>query len=191
MRYAPAGQWGLTWPLLTNDGAGPLVTSMGQNLATTRFASGSDEQAFIAVLGNATLTADGTVRSGYGDLQSVRYQATAPAPNATFIYPHNASQPSTAAVRDSFMAYNGGFRTVLGRVVDGTFYVGATSAGGEGSALDLDEDGNPDVTFDQSCKFVLQLDRGRITAVEADRAVSFRAGTAAPVALRPYLPVRF
>jgi hypothetical protein len=70
---APAGQWGLTWPLLSNDGAGPLAVSVGQNMASTRFSGGTDEQNFIAVGGGtATLTMDGIVRSGYGDLQSVR-----------------------------------------------------------------------------------------------------------------------
>jgi len=78
---------------------------------------------------------------------------------------------------------------VLGRV-DGNLYVGATSAGGEGSSLDIDGDGSADVTFDQACKFVLQLDQGRITAVEADRAVTFTARAGAPVTLRAYVPVR-
>ena len=64
---APAGQWGLTWPLLMNDGAGPLVTSVAGNVASSRFATGTDEQNFIAVGGTATLAMDGpVVRSGYG-----------------------------------------------------------------------------------------------------------------------------
>jgi hypothetical protein len=133
---------------------------------------------------------DGVVRSGYGDLQSVRYTATGTAPNRTFIYPRNAAQPAGSAVRDSFMATANGFKTVLGRV-EGNTYVGATSAGGEGTSLDIDGNGTPDVTFDQSCKFVLQLDQGRIIAVEADKAVNFTRGANAPVALKPFVPVRF
>jgi hypothetical protein len=78
---------------------------------------------------------------------------------------------------------------VLGRV-DGNLYVGATSAGGEGTTLDLDGNGSADVSFSQSCKFVVQLASGRITAVEADRAVNVTIGAAAPVALRPYVPLR-
>jgi hypothetical protein len=189
---APAGQWGLTWPLLTNDGAGPLTTSMGQNMATTRFASGTDEQAFIAVApsGGATLTADGAVRSGYGDLLSVRYVAAGGTAHQTFVYPRNGGAPTAAAVRDSFMVTANGFRSVLGRV-EGNVYVGATSAGGEASALDIDGDGTVDVSFDQVCKFVLQLSNGRVTAVEADRAVNFTQGTSAPRPLRPFVPVRF
>jgi hypothetical protein len=187
---AAAGQWGLTWPLLANDGAGPLVTSVAQNLATTRFASGTDEQNFIAVGGASTLTMDGVVRSGYGDLQSVRYVASGSAAHRTFVYPRNASAPTGAAVRDSFMVTSDGFTSVLGRV-QGNTYVGATSAGGEASSLDIDGDGTADVSFGQVCKFVLQLDGGHVVAVEADRAVAFTMGARAPVMLRPYVPVRF
>ncbi|HEY0708713.1 MAG TPA: hypothetical protein VGG33_18030, partial [Polyangia bacterium] len=187
---APAGEWGISWPLLNDDGAGPLVVKVGDKLASTRFAAGTDEQNFIAVGGDATLTMEGVVRSGYGDLRSVRYVAAAPAVNQTFVYPRNAGAPEAAAVRDSFMATANGFKTVLGRV-EGSTYVGATSAGGESTSLDIDGDGTADVTFDQICKFVLQLDKGRILAVEADRAVSFKRGAAAPVALKPYVPVRF
>jgi hypothetical protein len=188
---APADPWGLTWPLLMNDGAGALTTSVAGNVASTRFASGTDEQNFIAVGGAATLAMDGpVVRSGYGDLQSVRYVATGAAPNRTFVYPRNANEPSANAVRDSFMATANGFKTALARV-EGNTYVGRTSAGGEGTSLDIDGDGTADVHFDQSCKFVLQLDAGRIIAVEADRAVSFTRGTDAPVALKPFVPARF
>jgi hypothetical protein len=189
---AAAGQWGLTWPLLMNDGAGALVTNVGQNLATTRFAAGTDEQNFIALgaAGAATLTMDGVVRSGYGDLQSVRYVATGAAANSTFVYPRNAGAPTGVAVRDSFTTTPTGFGSVLGRV-EGNTYVGATSAGGEAASLDIDGDGTADVSFDQICKFVLQLDAGRVIAVEADRAVGFTRGTGAPIALRPFVPVRF
>ena len=187
---APAGQWGHTWPLLANDGAGPLVNTVGTNLASTRFSAGTDEQNYIAVGGDtATLAMDGVVRSGYGDLQSIRYVATGTAPNRTFIYPRKASDPAGAAVRDSFMATANGFKTVLGTVAGNT-YVGTTSAGGEGTSLDINGDGTPDVTFDQSCKFVLQLDQGKIIAVEADKAVNFTRGANPPIALKPFVPVR-
>jgi len=188
---APDGQWGLTWPVLVNDGAGALATAFASSMASTRFASGTDEENFIAVGGGApTLTMDGVVRSGYGDLQSVRYVAAAPSANRTFIYPRDASGPAAAAVRDSFTMTPNGFRTALGRV-DGNTYVGSTSAGGEASAVDIDGDGNPDVSFDQTCKFVVQLSNGRVIAVEADRPVHVTIGTAAPIALQPYVPVRF
>jgi hypothetical protein len=188
---APAGQWGLTWPLLVNDGAGPLVTAIAANMATTRFSAGTDEQSFIAVGGGAaTLAMDGVVRSGYGDLQSVRYVAGAQSANRTFVYPRDAAGPTAAAVRDSFMVTATGFRTVLARV-EGNTYVGSTSAGGEASSLDIDGDGTADVSFDQTCKFVLQLANGRVIAVEADRPVTATIGTRVPVTLQAYVPVRF
>ena len=187
---AAAGQFGVTWPLLSNDGAGALVTSAAQNIGSTRFSNGTDEQNFIAVGGGtATLAMDGTVRGGYGDLLSIRYVAPAQAATRTFVYPRNASAPTAAAVRDSFMMTATGFKSALGRV-DGNTYVGATSAGGEARALDIDGDGAADVTFSASCKFVLQLANGRPTAVEADRAVTITVGTAAPISLAPYQPVR-
>jgi hypothetical protein len=187
---AAAGQWGITYPLLTNDGAGALVTSVANNIASTRFSNGTDQENFIAVGGTGdTLTMDGpTVRSGYGDLQSVRYTTTGT--HRTFVYPESAGQPDAAAVKSSFMTTANGFKTVLARV-EGNMYVGTTSAGGEGTSLDIDGDGTPDVTFSQSCKFVLQLAGGRITAVEADKAVNFTKGTDAPISLKPYVPVRF
>jgi len=187
---APAGQWGLTLPLLTNDGAGALVTGVAGNIASTRFSAGTDEQNFIALGPSPMLTMDGpVVRSGYGDLQSVRYVESG-ATHRTFVYPRNASEPAASAVRDSFMATANGFKTVLARV-EGNTYVGRTSAGGEGTSLDIDGDGTADVHFDQSCKFVLQLDKGRVIAVEADRAVNFTRGNDAPVPLKAFVPARF
>ncbi|HEY1537521.1 MAG TPA: hypothetical protein VGF76_26055, partial [Polyangiaceae bacterium] len=184
-------QWGITWPMLMNDGAGPLVINIANNnLASTRFSAGTDEQNYLAVGGASTLTTEDVVRSGYGDLQAVRYVATGAAENSTFIYPRNAGAPDGATVRDSFMKTATGFKTVLGRV-DGNMYVGVTSAGGEGTSLDIDGDGTPDVTFDQSCKFVLQLTAGKIIAVETDHAVKFTRGTNAPITVTPYVPVRF
>jgi hypothetical protein len=188
---AAAGQWGITWPMLMNDGAGPLVINIANNnLASTRFSAGTDEQNYIAVGGASTLTTEDVVRSGYGDLEAVRYVATGAAANSTFVYPRNAGQPDGATVRDSFMKTATGFKTVLGRV-GGNMYVGLTSAGGEGTSLDIDGDGTPDVTFDQSCKFVLQLAAGKIIAVETDHAVKLTRGTNAPITVTPYVPVRF
>ena len=187
---ASAGSFGMTWPLLSNDGAGALVTTVGSNIASTRFANGTDEQNFIAVGGGtATLAMDGTVRSGYGDLLAVRYVAASGGVTRTFVYPRNGSEPTGAAVRDSFMVTANGFKSVLGRI-EGNTYVGRTSAGGEASSLDIDGDGQTDVSFDKTCKFVLQLGNGRVTAVEADGAVMFTLGSNAPIALRPYVPVR-
>jgi hypothetical protein len=76
--------------------------------------------------------------------------------------------------------------------VVGNLYVGRTSAGGVGSAIDLDNDGNSagdnDVTFGASCGFILQLANGRVTAVEADRAVT-AVVQGQTVTLSPFSPV--
>ena len=83
---------------------GTLVTRAELTSATT-----------VRVKDGETLTTDGPpVRSGYGDLQSVRYVATGP--HRTFVYPRSAGQPEGAAVRDSFATTANGWKTVLGRV---------------------------------------------------------------------------
>ena len=59
-------------------------------------------------------------------------------------------------MRASFVRDGQDFSSVLGRV-KGTLYVGRTSAGGKGTAIDLDNDGKDDVIFSQTCAFILQL----------------------------------
>jgi len=79
------------------------------------------------------------------------------------------------------------FASLLGRV-RGNLYVGRNSAGGEGGAIDLDDDGTDDATFDPPCAFILQLREGRVTAVEADRPVKANiAGR--QLELAPFTPV--
>jgi hypothetical protein len=56
--------------------------------------------------------------------------------------------------------------------VKGTVYLGRTSAGGVGTAVDLDEDGNAEATFNSSTGFLMQLAVGEIIKIETDRAVT-------------------
>jgi hypothetical protein len=166
-------RFGVTFPLLVNDGAVALTTGVGGGIAGVRYPAGTDEQNFVAVGAGTTLTTDGTpLRGGYGDLQSIRYEGTT---NRTFVYPRTASDPSAASVQSSFVVTASGFQSVLG-TVGATTYVGRTSAGGQGSSLDLNGDGTADVTFNKSCEFVLQLGAGVVKAVEADQAVQFTYG---------------
>jgi hypothetical protein len=71
--------------------------------------------------------------------------------------------------------------------VHGTLYAGRTSAGGEGTSIDCDRDGNLDTFFSTPCQFVLQLRDGKITAVEADRRVTARF-EGKSIALEAYVP---
>jgi hypothetical protein len=181
-RTAGDAPWGLTLPLLTDDGR-PLVTSVADRLATTRYADGGDEQAFIAVDPAAALVADEpTVRSTYGDLRPVRLAAVGETA-AVFVYPRSPGDPSAAAVRDGLRLTPTGFTSPLG-TVDGDLCYGRGAAGGHGQRVAL---AGGDVSFSQPCGFIVQHAGGRPTAVEADREVEVTAG-GRPLTLRAYVP---
>jgi hypothetical protein len=171
-RTAGSGSWGMTWPLLEYDGRDWLVRADCGNISRTRYSGGTDEQNFIALNSGSVLdSSDGTVRSTYGDLRPVRVTISG-AEQRTFIYPRSTGDPTAEAVRDSFQyTSNTQLSSVLGRV-QGTLYVGRTSAGGVGDRLDVSGSGTPDVTFSAPCGFVLQLQNGVVTAVETDRDVT-------------------
>jgi hypothetical protein len=63
-----------------------------------------------------------------------------------------------------------GWTSKLARV-DVDVYIGRTAAGGFASQIDLDGDSKSDVVLNVPCGFMLQLKSGKITAIEADRAV--------------------
>jgi len=131
-----------------------------------------DQQAFIALKSSHQLDASlPTIRGGYGDLRPVQVTDTAGAPIETFVYPRSAGDPTASAVRDSFVRDGANFSSVLGRV-NGTLYVGRTSAGGFGDSIDLNNDGTADVIFSAPCNFFLQLANGTVTAIEADAPVT-------------------
>ena len=180
------GSYGVTWPVLTNDGT-TVNAGFTSHIASVRYPTGGDEQNFIALHPSPTLsTTIATVRSAYGDLRPVRMVSNA-ADAQTFVYPRGAGDPTAESVRTSFVRAGGDFRTVLGRV-SGSLYVGRTSAGGVGTGIDLDGNGSQDVTFSTSCGFILQLSGGAVTAVEADRAVTANV-RGQTIALEAYSPV--
>ncbi len=177
--------WGVTWPLLENDGRA-LAFTRSPFIATTGYQATGDRQNFIALDEQSTIDYSGTpLRGTYGDLQPVLVTSRATA-NTSFIYPANATQPAAEAVRKSFHRTRDGFDTALGRVAHNT-YVGRTVAGGEGDALDIDGDGKPDITFSENCRFLIRLEHGKMTTLEADRRVEARIGTER-VTLLPYQP---
>jgi hypothetical protein len=92
-------------------------------------------------------------------------------PIDVFVFPRNATDPKADAVAASFHLASNGFSSILGRV-EGTLYVGRTSAGGVGKTADLDGDGRSDVGFSTPCGFILQLENERVTAVETDQDVT-------------------
>jgi hypothetical protein len=168
-------EFGVTWPVLENDGA-PLRARYARRLATTAYAGAGDQQSFLGLdSGEAALVADEeSVQSTYGWLRPVRVTAVGGV-NRTFVYPRTEGDPPAEEVQKDFQLTEDGFDSRLGSV-HGKLYVGRTSAGGEGDSIDCDRDGKPDAVFDPSCRFVLQLHGGRIRAVEADRKTTVRIG---------------
>jgi hypothetical protein len=181
-----ATDFGVTWPLLENDGAA-LETKVAKQLATTHYVGGQDEQCFLsATPGDLVADPDGHVRSTYGWLLPVRTPG-ANGLNQTFVYPRSPTDPSAEDIRDHLRISSDGFQSPLGSV-HGTLYVGRTSAGGAGGSIDCDGDGKPDATFDPPCRFVLQLRTGRIVAMEADRETTADVA-GKEIRLKAYQPV--
>lgn len=147
-----------------------------------------DQQNFIALKSTHTLDATAAVmRGGYGDLRPIRVTDSGGASVQTFVYPRSPGDPTAESVRASFTRSGNDFSSIVGRV-KGSLYVGRTSAGGQGAGIDLDNDGTNDVTFSQSCNFILQLSGGAAIAVESDSAVTATiAGRT--LNLLPYSPV--
>lgn len=181
-------KYGMTWPLLTFDGATELNTSLSEHVGSTSFPGAADEQNFIALHASPAITStDVARRSSYGNILPVRMVSDTTY-NATFIYPRSAADPSAEAVRASYTHSGNGFSTLVGRV-KGNMYIGRTSAGGEGTSIDLDNNGIAEATFSASCGFVMQLNKGAITKVETDRTVTVTINGQQVINLQAYTPV--
>jgi hypothetical protein len=162
------GPWGLTLPLLENDGT-PLRVMAAGSVVSTRYPSSGDEQNFIALNEGISIEPGRPLRGSYGDLRPVRL--TAPGRELrVFVYPRSPGDPDAQKVRDAFTVTKEGFTSPLGRL-KGNVYAGRTSAGGVGLGVDLRGDGKPDVSFSGTCGFIAQVAGGRITAIEVDRPV--------------------
>lgn len=178
--------FGITWPLLSFDGATQLTTTLSTFIATTGYPTGTDRQNFIALHTAPVLgTTDGLRRSSYGDLQPIR-MVSGSAVNKTFIYPSTAQDPPAEWLRVSFSDSAGRFRSILGRVTD-SLYVGRTAAGGFADSLDLDEDGQAELRFDTRTGFLAQLEAGEIKMLETDQPVVARL-YGQQIALAAYTP---
>jgi hypothetical protein len=190
-----AERFGVTWPLLEDDGQ-RLRTSFADHAASTAYAQNADQQNFLALDPQTRISGDEPpLRSTYGWLRPLRavVDGSAGMPpakraNHTFVYPRSAADPPADRVRQGFRITEDGFESELGGV-RGTTYVGRTSAGGEGTSIDCCGNGTADASFDRSCRFVMQLDHGNIVAVEADRKVTATI-RGKSLRLEPFLPVK-
>ncbi len=163
--------FGITWPVLTFDGATYLNTRLTSHIASTSFPGSADQQNFIALHASPTLeTTDATRRSSYGDIRPVRMISDT-ARNVTLIYPRSTGDPDAESVRLSFTRSGNDFSTILARI-EGNIYIGRTSAGGTGTSIDIDNDGTAEATFNMSAGFIMNLKVGKITKIETDRDVT-------------------
>ncbi len=182
-----SANFGVTWPILTFDGAANLTNSLTSHIASTSFPNSTDQQNFIALHSAPIITASDTaIRSSYGDLRPVR-MVSGTTSNVSFIYPRDSADPTAETVRKSYTRSANNFSTVLGRV-RGNTYIGRTSAGGVGTTMDVDNDGTAEVSFNMTTGFLMQLKVGEITKIETDRdvtAVIYRK----TVNLKAYTPV--
>jgi hypothetical protein len=171
----------------SDDEGGEIIDELRVHPAVPS-ASEPDQENFIALKSTHQLDASSpTVRGGYGDFCPVRVTDSKGGAVETFVYPRNVGDPDAESVRTSFVRKGQDFSSVLGRM-KGTLYVGRTSAGGEGKGIDLDNDGKNDVTFDQTCAFILQLKNGRPITMEADRSVTATI-RGKQLKLAPFTPV--
>ena len=161
---------GLTIPLLENDGRA-LQTMIHDQIASTMYAAGEDQQNFICLNPNAEMSGeDESICSAYGWLKPILVK-TDDAPIDVFVYPKSTGQPEAKQVAGSFQNSDQGFSSILGRV-QGKLYIGNTAAGGEGDQIDLDSNGEADIRFSQTCQFILQLQKGKVKKVETNRDVT-------------------
>ncbi len=163
--------FGLTLPVLVDDGR-PLRVERTENTVSVSYPleneTSGDQQNFLVLNAEPRLESGEAIRSAVGWLEPVRVTSSDSALQL-FVYPRAAGDPPAEEVRASFRLREDGFDSCLGTVI-GDLYQGRTSAGGRGDRLDLDGDGQPELTFEQTCGFVLQLADGTPIALEVDHA---------------------
>jgi hypothetical protein len=160
---------GVTVPLLENDGR-ELQLHLSDKIASTKYPGGTDEQHFISLNKQVEINFQApSIQSTYGWLKPVRFESKEQS-TAIMVYPKKQDDPPADEVLASFEWTPDGFNSVLGKV-SGTTYLGNTSAGGEGTSMDLTGDGKNNAFFDKNCQFIFQLHDGKAIAVEVDREV--------------------
>src|SRR5260370_20587171 len=152
---AGPGTFGVTWPVLTNDGAG-LTNTFTPFIASVSFPGGGDEENFIAMQSSAPtmVTNLPALRSSYGDLNPVRVVSGSSAAT-TLVYPRSPWDPSAESVRTSFTQSGSDFSTAFGKGT-GSLYVGPTSEAGGRTGPGLNSNLVNGLTFNASRRFARQ-----------------------------------
>lgn len=178
--------FGLTVPLLENDGRS-LQTQISADRAHTGYSTLGDRQYFISLNESVELdTTAASIQSTYGWLKPVRFETTE-ATVDLLVYPKRAGEMEADRIKEGFRWTPDGFETPFARVGE-DFYIGKEIAGGEGKSMDVDGDGEAEVSFDQNCLFVFQLENGSIKQAESDRAVEMNY-EGKTYQLLPYQPI--
>ncbi|SDM93020.1 hypothetical protein [Kriegella aquimaris] len=161
--------FGLTVPLLTNDGR-PLQTQINSEIASTGYTQSGDTQNFIGLNKSMDVSQDGdAIESTYGSLLPVKFRSN-DEQTIVFVYPKSMDAPNAVEVKKSFLLTENGFSSLLGEV-EGTLYVGKKTAGGYGQSLDIDQDGTSELVLKKECGFVAQLENDKIITIETDSDV--------------------
>ncbi len=92
--------WGVTWPLIVNDGA-PLQRSHTAATQSVQYPGFGDRQNFISLNAGAEFVSEAALRSTFGDLEPIRV-TTGENSSRTFVYPSGVGDPDAEAVRKSF-----------------------------------------------------------------------------------------
>jgi hypothetical protein len=169
LRPLQPSKFGLTVPLLENDGR-PLEIEVSDRMASTKYPDSEDSQHFIALNDQVHIDQSApSLQSSVGWLKPLRFSTEEPQVDIV-IYPRKGNDPLAESVAAGFRWTSDGFESALGKVF-GTTYLGRWAGGGSGKTLDLNQDGKPDLVFDEVCNFVVRHHEGTPTAVESDRDV--------------------
>lgn len=159
-------EFGLTLPMLVNDGHELLVHAT-RRYVTTAYSEDGDQQCFISLNGPIEKE-EGKVLSSYGHLHSYR-ATTAGEEVAVFIYPRKKDEPGAEAMLKSFEVTEDGFSTVLGKVA-GDMYHSKALTGGRADRVTVGT--WTEIHFSETCRFIIQHKEGALMTIEVDRPVT-------------------
>jgi hypothetical protein len=206
-----AGNWGLTFPILTSDGT-TSPNTWGASTTTTSIPSGTvsgsaaiasatwpvslDSINFMVISANSSVfTSETSCQTASGNVTPVRAVVSGDTTLNAFVYLASSSDPSAASVQSGFSitGTNTFSCTALGCSVtsdstNGTIYIGSISASGWAQRFTLS---GGTVTFSAPCFFIAQVSSGVVTQLEVDRAVTATVQGNAPRSLFAYTPSTF